>query len=123
MEITPDLHDGYLRSIALVGEDSVEVGCRSLSGQVVTFSIGGVERLLATNFLAGNIILEVRTFSGADISLESVATVMGEQPDSYSVKAMFDTARSDNWTALEIDSSYGCDLRVLGRFPLRVTRA
>lgn len=120
MTLQPDLHDGFLVSIALQGSDTAVVGCRTVTNQSVTLVLTGLERFRADNFLEGNIILEARVLTGDAIPMRLLARVMMEPDGAESVARMHEKAKKEEWSLLEIESSYGCDVVALCRNPIRI---
>jgi hypothetical protein len=61
----PDLHDATITSIAILGEDTLEIRC-VLDGATVTMRVERVIDLRADDFLRQNVISSVHLYSGND---------------------------------------------------------
>ena len=119
----PDLHDGHLTGIQLVGTRTLELSCSSLDGERYVIRLLGLDRLRVDNFLEGNIIFEIALYE-PPFPMSSVKKVFGieDKDDPDWLKARVAAMADQNWRLLELSSSYGCELLALAHGSLEVNR-
>src|SRR5216684_3670526 len=107
--LEPNLHDGSLVSIGLLGEGNAELIVAELSGQRYRIVLDGVFDFLATNFRKGNIILDVTVIQGENVQmahLESLVDVGpdGQRPEKY-LRAIHERVLRESLYVLELNPS------------------
>ena len=120
--VDPEVHDGQLMSIAMSQDKTLTVCFQTASGSSVTLQFLDVVRLRADNFREGNIVFEVRTYTGGECPPDLVARAFdyGEAETARWLPAQLHTIVSEAWRLVVIDSSFGCDLVALGRGALEI---
>lgn len=110
-----DLHDASLEQLSLALGELLEVGFTTVAGEKVRIRVLGLIRLRADDFRQGNIVLAVETKRGSEIELSTVAQASGEEQDNEFVQRLCGQARTEDWSTLEVSSSFGCVLAAVGK--------
>jgi hypothetical protein len=111
----PDFHDGLLEGVTLSPEKTLCLQLRAVSGERWAIYAPNLRRLKADNFCEGNIIFEFNVYSGRDCPEALIKKLQGYSGENASHRLAGDLRQiaDENWTLLEITSSYGCELLAL----------
>jgi hypothetical protein len=111
-----DFHDARLVSIELKGEGAVWLGVTDEGGQSWRIALENVDRLQATDFSEGNIILEVSNFRGVTPPLELLRRLFRVRQEAdtpaYLLNRIERIERAE-LTLFYIAPSYGCEFIAL----------
>lgn len=116
--VIPSLHDGRLLAIELIGPD-LQLRCADVNGAQHFLVLRDIVRLRADNFLQGNIVFEVSTFS-TEACPEHLIRAAYQDAEHATLAGEIEDIRTQNLTLLQLGSSYGCELVALGKGALEV---
>ena len=108
-------HDGSLDGL-LIEQTSVQVFLSTDGKEPFVLAVDGVVALTAEGFRAGNIIFEVLTKHGPELTLQDITDVYGlAVTDSRQEQAQkfLENARERGLIVLEINPSYGASCIIL----------
>jgi hypothetical protein len=118
-------HDGFLDGF-LILESSVLLFLSTMEKQPYVLIARGVEQMKADDFRQGNIILDVLTRRGNEISINDVkflyGTQAGEVGDRQARKILERITQEDR-IALEVNPSYGCECLLIAQAVTMHTRS
>jgi hypothetical protein len=121
----PNLHDGFVDGINLVGEKAAAVLLRDVHGQTFSMQLAGAEALVCDNFQMGNIILDVQITSGVAPNRDTLGSLF-VSPHPSAAKEFHDQhaqflerhvaeVKERALVLVSIVPSYGCKLIALCR--------
>lgn len=117
MKSYSEFHDGFFDGL-LLEEKSAYIFVSTENRELFVIEVLDVVALSASDIKAGNIVYEVLTRSGVELTLEDIIAVKGPFPEtseqSFSQKGLAQ-ALEENLTLLEINPSYGATCIVLAR--------
>ena len=118
--IDPNFHDGYLPGIRVLENKTLQLHLTHVDETRYILRITGLEKLKADNFVEGNIILDMSLYTGEAISENTLRELYGDPPIDYDnwFKSVQAKVKAENWSYLEIDATYGCELRAIFSKPL-----
>lgn len=112
-----EFHDGFFDGL-LLGEKSAHIFVSTEHKELFVIEVLDVVALSASDIKAGNIVYEVLTRSGVELTLEDIIAVKGPFPEiseqSFAQRGLVQ-ALEDNLILLEINPSYGATCLVLAR--------
>lgn len=121
----PNLHDGFVDGIQLIGKNSAVVALRNVHGQTFSIQLMGLEALVCDEFRQGNIILDVQITSGKPPSKDALSSLYvaphpsaaAEYHDKHArfIQAQTDRITQGDLVLVLIEPSYGCQLIALCR--------
>ncbi len=109
---TPNFHDGSVLGIHVWRDQGVLLFLSDGAGDVYRIALEGVERLLASDFRAGNLILDLTIRVGIQIPREYVADLY-DRPANRVIDGVVDRVVREDFRLVEIVPSYGCHLVAL----------
>ena len=111
----PDFHDGFFDGLWTSGKKVVHVFLRTKKGERSTIILKEVERLSTSDFMAGNIILDVVLVEAGTLTIAHIEKLYWPQPaaeaDAGAARRLLRSAQG-LW-ALEINPSYGAECTAL----------
>lgn len=122
--MSPGFHDGSLTSIVVSEDKTAAIGLRKSSGERYLLHLFEVERLLATEFKEGNIILDMVFANGIkprDMTAfrrlvgephTDVAASIQQRSEENIAQRLRDVIEGRS-VFVQIEASYGCDLACL----------
>lgn len=112
--LEPNLHDGRLLGIVLTSPGRVELTASDLNGKSYRISLSGVSQFRATDFRAGNIILDVTVAQGDDVQMAELQPLVqaNENTEQFAteLKTIYDAVVRESLYVFELNPSYGCHL-------------
>jgi hypothetical protein len=111
----PDLHDGFLDGIYVSTDKKLILNCRDVTNRPWVITVPRIRRLKADNFSEGNIIFEVNIYSGQDCPVNLIRKLQGylNEGSESLLAGDLKIIAENNWTLVEVTSSYGCELLAL----------
>lgn len=117
--LVPNLHDGYLDGFYRQGQDLI-ILVRDVGGDSYTITLPKTIKVYATDFLQGNIILTATFYTGSACPPYAVHLanwcIHGDDDDEK--ERVYQDFVNSNWSLLEIQPSYGCELYAIFSVPL-----
>ena len=116
--IYPRVHDGMLLGMLIDEEGRIDLVLKDPDGQRWIFRLEGVLVFEASDFLEGNIILDVTIISGDNSRFEHLSSLSKSAYRPYScdqVSALHEQILRENLTIVELNPSYGCHLIAVAR--------
>ena len=122
---SPDLHDGLLTAVVLVGETTLELHCQTVDRTLYVLRLRDLVRLRVDNFLEGNIIFEIRTFPSNECPTEIIDRLYPPSPMGVRGTEQPEARRAvaEGWTYVCLESSYGCELVALAKKQLEINKS
>jgi hypothetical protein len=112
--LQPNLHDGRLLGINIPVDGCVELTVQSLDGRQYRILLEGTREFWATDFRAGNIILDVTLARGREVRIADVEALacqfQGEVRSAEHVQRIYERVLRESLFVLELNPSYGCHL-------------
>jgi hypothetical protein len=112
--LEPNLHDGSLIGIRIPEGGTIELSVSDTLSNRYCITFEGVVEFFATDFRAGNIILDVSLFHGAEVGLGQLATLRDVDTDiarsAAEMQRILDKVHAESLWVVELTSSYGCQL-------------
>ena len=116
MEDLPDTHDGFFDGLWISENKSAYLFLQTPTGQRLTIVLNGVERMKVSNFMAGNIILDVVVVESDKVTIELIEQVYELQPaETELAHQLLSKAQQRGLSVLEINPSYGAECVALFR--------
>jgi hypothetical protein len=112
----PNLHDGFFDGVWLSANKSVHLFVRTVAGERSTIVLTDVEALNINGLRTGNIIFELVLIAPDRLTIEDMTQAYGLKPDEAEQAHKFlSKAQERNLSALEMNTSYGAEGKVLFR--------
>jgi hypothetical protein len=112
----PNLHDGFFDGVWLSPNKSVRLFVRTVAGELSTIVLTDVEALNINGLRAGNIIFELVLIAPDKLTTEDITQVYDLKPDeTEKARTLLRKAQERNLSALEMNTSYGAEGKVLFR--------
>jgi hypothetical protein len=111
-----NFHDAKLVSIELRPERAVRLGILDEAGTLSHIVLAEVDRLQATDFREGNIILDISLFTRTMPPLHLLRSLFGLKQEGENppyLKDRIDRVKSGELTLFYIAPSYGCEFAAL----------
>ncbi len=116
MSTFPNFHDGFFDGLWASENKSVHLFLRTSNGERSTIVLNEVERLNTSNFMAGNIILDVLLVEPEKLTIAHIEQLYQLQPiQAELAQQLLGKAQQRGLLALEINPSYGAECVVLFR--------
>ena len=116
MSTFPNFHDGFFDGLWTSENKSVHLFLRTSNGERTTIVLNEVERLNTSNFMAGNIILDVLLVEPEKLTIAHIEQLYQLQPiQAELAQQLLGKAQQRGLLALEINPSYGAECVVLFR--------
>jgi hypothetical protein len=118
--IEPDFHDGKLWGIFVDQAKTLTLTCSDRLEREYAVRVAKIKYLIAENFRSGNIIFNLRLFQGDQCPRELVgkASEMDEPQFRVAFENLLQQVSEKNWTIVQVESSYGCELTALAMEPV-----
>jgi hypothetical protein len=114
MDGLPDIHDGYFDGLCVSSQKSVHLFLRTDRGQRSTIVLKGVEAMNVSNFLVGNIILDIVVVGSDRLTIGDIEQLYQLQPTRAEMaERLFRKAQQTGLSVLYITPSYGAQCAVL----------
>ncbi len=112
----PDFHDGHLEGLFVSG-GTAKIFLRTFAGQAWTLVLHEVERMSATQFWEGNIILDLRILQPEQLTQDAVLDAYhADKPwKGFVMQDWIRDSKQRGLQAVEISASYGCEAEILFR--------
>ena len=105
----PKFHDGFFDGLWTSENKGVHLFLRTSNGERSTIVLNEVERLNTSNFMAGNIILDVLLVEPEKLTIAHIEQLYQLQPiQAELAQQLLGKAQQRGLLALEINPSYGC---------------
>ncbi len=112
----PNFHDGFFDGLWTSENKGVHLFLRTSNGGRSTIVLNEVERLYTSNFMAGNIILDVVLVEPEKLTIAHIEQLYQLQPiQAELAQQLLGKAQQRGLLALEINPSYGAECVVLFR--------
>jgi hypothetical protein len=112
----PNLHDGFFDGVWLSADKSVRLFVRTVAGERSTIVLTDVEALNINGLRTGNIIFELVLIAPDKLTMEDMTQVYDLKPDeAEQARKLLSNARERSLSALEMNTSYGAEGKVLFR--------
>jgi len=112
----PNFHDGFFDGLWTSENKIVHLFMRTSNGERSTIVLNEVERLNTTNFMAGNIILDVVIVNSDNLTIADIEQLYQLQPAQAELaKQLLGKAQQRRLLTLEISPSYGAECVALFR--------
>jgi hypothetical protein len=112
----PNVHDGSLIGLLVPSSERALLTIRDISNTIHYIEMTGVERLLANEFMQGNIILDLSVETGEKIQSHTIAQLLDVKEDgpyAEHLSKVMERFKSRELLLVQISSSYGCDLQCI----------
>jgi hypothetical protein len=112
----PDFHDGFFDGLWTSGKKVVHVFLRTRNGERSTIILKEVERLSTSDFMAGNIILDVVLVEAGKLTIAHIEKLYWPQPaeaDAGAARRLLRSAQENGFWVFEINPSYGAEYTAL----------
>ena len=106
-------HDGFVNGVLVEGAVA-HVFLATYTGQQFVLAIEGLSGLKLEEFREGNIILDVLTRDGDELTIADVMELYGYRDEVSALKNL-ESVRDENLALLEINPSYGASLLALAK--------
>jgi hypothetical protein len=114
MDGLPDIHDGYFDGLCVSSQKSVHLFLRTETSEPSTIVLKGVEAMNVSNFLAGNIILDIVVVGSEKVTIGDIEQLYQLQPTQAEMaERLFRKAQQQGLSVLYITPSYGAECSVL----------
>ena len=111
----PNFHDGFFDGLWTSENKIVHLFLRTSNRERSTIVLSDVERLNITNFMAGNIILDVVVVTSDKLTIADIEQLYQIQPTQEELTQQLLKAQERGLLTLEISPSYGAECAVLFR--------
>jgi len=115
-------HDGFVDGL-LIGKESVTIFLSTSAKASYVLIADDVLRMRVDNFREGNIIYDVLTREGEELTVHDIESLYGMQSEAtgeVNVRRVLERVVSERRIVLEINPSYGCQCLMLAQaFTLR----
>ena len=123
----PDFHDGCLTGVVVRDRSTLELHCTTVDGVDHLLRLEGLDALKADNFSQGYIIFEVivhRPPFDPELVLRAHRHSGEGKPDREDawLPRKLDRMLRENWTLLQITSSYGCEVLAIASGEMKIVR-
>ena len=114
MDGLPDIHDGYFDGLCVSSQKSVHLFLRTDRGERSTIVLKGVEAMNVSNFLEGNIILDIVVVGAEKLAIGDIEQIYQLQPTQAEMaERLLRNAQQQGLSVLYITPSYGAQCAVL----------
>ena len=114
------MHDGLLLGLSLAVDGSLEITFQTTAKKKLHMRMPHLVALKGDNFRQGNIVFAIRLYEKSSCPHDLVARAYGyskEEAAKY-LAARLSELEPGDWSLVEVQESYGCELVALSRGPL-----
>ena len=108
-----NFHDGNLLGMFIGDDDQISLFIETIHSGKYTLLLGGVVRLRATEFLEGNITLDLTVRSGKELSAKLLDELNLVSMHSENMTKLLHKYKTEEFRIIEMNPSYGCSLLAL----------
>ena len=115
VQMTPSFHDGFLDGVMLLDPKTVHLYLRTVGGGRYVFVGRGVEHLRVSNFLEGNIVLDIEVLASEQITqfyIERLYELSPVDADGQMTK-LLEMVKRRSLRMVVVSPSYGADCYLL----------
>ena len=114
MNALPDMHDGFFEGLFVSESKTAHLFFRSHDGTTSTLVLRGIERLVVSDFKAGNIVFDLVLTGSGEVTVEQIEHLYGLSNAEKAGQVLTRTQES-GLRLLEVNPSYGAECTVLFR--------
>ena len=118
--IIPSMHDGLLLGLSLAEDDGLEITFQTTAKKKIHIRLPRLVALKCDNFRQGNIVFAIRLYEKSNCPHDLVGRAYGYSKEEAAkfLAVRLSELEPGDWSLVEVQESYGCELVALSRGPL-----
>ena len=102
------LHDGWLLAVEILDDGKIQLKCKTIKEERITFILSGAKFLEVNNFREGNIILDYENVPVDESNTNEMVELFYDNRSSEDARTVLvQQAISEKWRIFRINPSYG----------------